>query len=62
MQRTHRQDQEPLSQLFQSQLKEWGLVGDKYPLGPLEGETPSVGPQTSRPTRSSRHGPGKDHN
>jgi hypothetical protein len=39
MQRTHKQDQEPLSRLFQNQLKDWGLVGDRYPSGPLEGET-----------------------
>jgi hypothetical protein len=43
MQQTHRQDQEPLSQLFQNQLKDWGLVGDRYPPGPLEGERPSHG-------------------
>jgi hypothetical protein len=62
MQRTHRQDQEPLSRLFQNQLKGWGLVGDRYPLGPLEGENPCVGPQTSRPVRSSHRGLGKDYN
>jgi hypothetical protein len=62
MLRTHRQDQEPLSRLFQNQLKDWGLVGDRYPPGPLEGENPCVGPQTSRPARSSHRGPGKDYN
>jgi hypothetical protein len=31
-------NREPLNRLFQSQLKDWGLVGDGYPLGPLEGE------------------------
>jgi hypothetical protein len=39
-----------------------GLVGDRYPPGPLEGENPCVGTQTSRPTRSSHRGPGKDYN
>jgi hypothetical protein len=43
MLRTHRQDQEPLSQLFQNQPKDWGLVGDRYPPGPLEGENPARG-------------------
>jgi hypothetical protein len=43
MQRTHRKDQEPLSRLFQNQLKDWGLVGDRYPPGPLEGERPLHG-------------------
>jgi hypothetical protein len=28
-----------LSQLFQNKLKDWGLVGDIYPPGPLEGKT-----------------------
>jgi hypothetical protein len=31
-------DQEPLNRLFQNQLKDLGLVGDRYPLGPLGGE------------------------
>ena len=43
MLRTHRKDQEPLRRLFQNHLKDWGLVGDKYPLGPLEGENPAWG-------------------
>jgi hypothetical protein len=43
MQRTHRQDQEALSRLFQNQLKDWGRVGDRYPVGPLEGERPLHG-------------------
>ena len=30
-------DLESLGRLFQNQLKDWGLVGDRYPLGPLEG-------------------------
>jgi hypothetical protein len=30
-------DLESLSRLFQNQLKDWGLVGDGYPPGPLEG-------------------------
>jgi hypothetical protein len=38
MQQIHRQDQEPLCRLFQNQLKDWGLVGDRYPSGPLGGE------------------------
>jgi hypothetical protein len=28
---------ESLGQLFQNQPKDWGLVGDRYPSGPLEG-------------------------
>jgi hypothetical protein len=43
MLRAHRPDQEPLSRLFQNQLKDWGLVGDRYPLGPLGGERPLHG-------------------
>jgi hypothetical protein len=30
--------QEPLNRLFQNQFKDWGLVGDGYPPGPLRGE------------------------
>jgi hypothetical protein len=30
-------DLESLGRLFQNQLKDWGLVGDGYPPGPLEG-------------------------
>jgi hypothetical protein len=30
-------DLESLGRLIQNQLKDWGLVGDRYPLGPLEG-------------------------
>jgi hypothetical protein len=30
-------DLESLGRLFQNQPKDWGLVGDRYPLGPLEG-------------------------
>jgi hypothetical protein len=30
-------DLESLGRLFQNQLKDWGLVGDRYPPGPLEG-------------------------
>jgi hypothetical protein len=32
-----------LSRLFQNQLKDWGLVGDRYLPGPLEGERPLHG-------------------
>jgi hypothetical protein len=38
IQQTHRPDQESLGRLFQDQLKDWGLVGDRYPQGPLEGK------------------------
>jgi hypothetical protein len=38
IQQTHRPDQESLGRLFQNQLKDWGLVGDRYPPGPLEDE------------------------
>jgi hypothetical protein len=34
-------DLESLSQLFQNQHKDWGLMGDRYPLGPLEGKKAS---------------------
>ena len=51
MQRTHRQDQEPLSRLFQNQLKDWGLVGDRYPPGPLEGERPLHGATDQLPRK-----------
>jgi hypothetical protein len=61
MQRTHKQDQKPLSRLFQNQLKDWGLVGDRYPPGPLEGKNPCMGARTSSPTRSSHRGPDKDY-
>jgi hypothetical protein len=30
-------DLETLGRLFQNQPKDWGLVGDRYPPGPLEG-------------------------
>jgi hypothetical protein len=30
-------DLESLGLLFQNQPKDWGLVGDRYPPGPLEG-------------------------
>jgi hypothetical protein len=30
-------DLESLGRLFQNQPKDWGLVGDRYPPGPLEG-------------------------
>jgi hypothetical protein len=30
-------DLESLGRLFHNQLKDWGLVGDRYPPGPLEG-------------------------
>jgi hypothetical protein len=38
---THELDLESLGWLFQNQLKDWGLVGDRYPLGPLEGKKAS---------------------
>jgi hypothetical protein len=31
-------DLESLGRLFQNQHKDWGLVGDRYPPGPLEGK------------------------
>jgi hypothetical protein len=34
-------DLESLGWLFQNQLKYWGLVGDRYPPGPLEGKKAS---------------------
>jgi hypothetical protein len=34
-------DLESLGWLFQNQLKDWGLVGDGYPPGPLEGKKAS---------------------
>jgi hypothetical protein len=34
-------DLESLGWLFQNQLKDWGLVGDGYPPGPLEGKKDS---------------------
>jgi hypothetical protein len=34
-------DLESLDRLFQNQHKDWGLVGDIYPLGPLEGKKAS---------------------
>jgi hypothetical protein len=30
-------DLESLGRLFQNQLKDWGLMGDRFPPGPLEG-------------------------
>jgi hypothetical protein len=35
---TRELDLESLGWLFQNQLKDWGLVGDRYPPGPLEGK------------------------
>jgi hypothetical protein len=32
------QYREPLNRLFQNQFKDWGLVGNKYPPGPLNGK------------------------
>jgi hypothetical protein len=43
MPQTRELDLESLGWLFQNQLKDWGLVGDKYPLGPLEGKKASQG-------------------
>jgi hypothetical protein len=37
-------DLESLGRLFQNQLKDWGLVGDRYPSGPLEGKKASRRP------------------
>ena len=34
-------DLKSLRWLFQNQLKDWGLVGDRYPPGPLEGKKAS---------------------
>jgi hypothetical protein len=34
-------DLESLGRLFQNQLKDWRLVGDRYPPGPLEGKKAS---------------------
>jgi hypothetical protein len=34
-------DLESLGLLFQNQLKDWGLMGDRYPWGPLEGKKAS---------------------
>jgi hypothetical protein len=39
-QQTHRSGQDSLGQLFQNQLKDWGLVGDRYPLGRALGQLP----------------------
>jgi hypothetical protein len=39
--------------LFQNQLKGWGLVGDRYPLGPLEGKKASQ--EAFRPVFSQGH-------
>jgi hypothetical protein len=38
MPQTGELDLEFLGWLFQNQLKDWGLVGDRYPLCPLEGK------------------------
>jgi hypothetical protein len=38
---TRELDLESLGWLFQNQLKDWGLVGDRYPPGPLEGKKAS---------------------
>ena len=35
--KNYKLDLESLGRLFQNQLKDWGLVGDRYPPGPLEG-------------------------
>jgi hypothetical protein len=35
--KNHRLDLESLGRLFQNQLKDWELVGDRYPPDPLEG-------------------------
>jgi hypothetical protein len=41
MPQTRELDLESLGRLFQNQLKDWGLVGDRYPSGPLEGKKAS---------------------
>jgi hypothetical protein len=48
-------DLESLGRLLQNQLKDWGLVGDRYPPGPLEGEKASrkaLGPLFRKATPS----------
>jgi hypothetical protein len=35
--KNYKLDLESLGHLFQNQPKDWGLVGDIYPPGPLEG-------------------------
>jgi hypothetical protein len=52
MQQTHRPNQESLGRLFQNQLKDWGLVGDRYPSGPLEGERPLHGATDQLPRKA----------
>jgi hypothetical protein len=52
MQQTQRPDQESLGRLFQNQLKDWGLVGDRYPPGPLEGERPLHGTTDQLPRKA----------
>jgi hypothetical protein len=41
MPETRELDLESLGWLFQNKLKDWGLVGDRYPPGPLEGKMAS---------------------
>jgi hypothetical protein len=41
MPRTRELDLQSLDLLFQNQLKDWGLVGDRYPPVPLEGKKAS---------------------
>jgi hypothetical protein len=41
----------PLNRLFQNQFKDWGLVGDEYPLGPPKGENFSRGHVVVAPLR-----------
>jgi hypothetical protein len=52
-------NQEPLNRLFQNQLKNWGLVGDRYPRGPLRGRKLYMGPHASCPSVISLRGLGK---
>jgi hypothetical protein len=54
-------DQEPLNRLFQNQLKDWGLVVDRYPPGPLGGQKLCSRPHASRPAGTPRRGSGKEN-
>jgi hypothetical protein len=39
--RTHKQGLETFESIISKSLKDWGLVGDRFPPGPLEGENPA---------------------
>jgi hypothetical protein len=49
---------EPLDRLFQNQFKDWGLVGMDIPRV-HSGEKTSLGATSSRPSMTSRQGPGE---